>query len=107
MWQDAESKRSDSASTHLKSHSIPRKPILVLWQESNRTLFLTLGFALFVLVGLLCMLAADWIPVNVRLPHAVDILADEFVYPGALVMLLKGPAYLRRKSNAVQRAISA
>jgi hypothetical protein len=53
-------------------------------------LFLRLGFALFVLVGLLYMIAADWMPISVRLPHTLEILADEFAYAGVLVALLKG-----------------
>ncbi len=62
-------------------------PIVVLWQESERSLFLSLGFALFVLVGFLLMLA-EWMPLSVRLPHTIEILADEFVYAGVLVALL-------------------
>jgi hypothetical protein len=64
-------------------------PVVMLWQKSNTTLFASLGFALFVLVGLLYMLAADWMPVSVRLPHTLEIMADEFVYAGLLVALLK------------------
>jgi hypothetical protein len=33
-------------------------------------------------------LVAYWLPVSLRLPHALEILADEFVYAGALVVLL-------------------
>jgi hypothetical protein len=65
-------------------------PIIVAWQKSSRSLFLRLGFALFVLVGLLYMIAADWMPISVRLPHTLEILADEFAYAGVLVALLKG-----------------
>ncbi len=64
-------------------------PVVVLWLKSNTALFASLGFALFVLVGLLYMLSADWMPVSVRLPHTLEILADEFVYAGVLVVLLK------------------
>ncbi len=63
-------------------------PIIVLWQKSARSLFFRLGFALFVLVSLLYMLSADWMPVSVRLPHTIEIFADEFVYAGVLVVLL-------------------
>ncbi len=77
-------------------------PIFVLWQKSARGLFLNLGFALFVLVGLLYMLAADWMPVSVRLPHTIEILADEFVYAGVLVVLLmRVGAVTRTKQRAV------
>jgi hypothetical protein len=63
-------------------------PVIVMWRESRSSLFFRLGLALFILVGLLYMLAAYWMPVSVRLPHSLEILADEFVYAGALVMLL-------------------
>jgi hypothetical protein len=63
-------------------------PVVVVWQKSARSLFLNLGAALFTLVGLLYMLAAFWLPLAVRVPHSLEILADEFVYAGALVLLL-------------------
>jgi hypothetical protein len=63
-------------------------PVVILWRGSRSSLFFRLGLALFILVGLLYMLAAYWMPVSVRLPHSLEIFADEFVYAGALVMLL-------------------
>lgn len=81
-------------------------PILVLWQKSARSLSWSLGFVLFVLVGLLYMLAADWMPVAVRLPHTLEILADEFVYTGLLVALLvQGNESARRDSRSVALSI--
>lgn len=72
-------------------------PILVLWQKSDRSLFGRLGLALFFLVGFVIMLYATWFPTYVRLPHTVEILADEFVYAGALVLLLgKGELLMHR-----------
>jgi hypothetical protein len=75
-------------------------PIIVLWQTSARGLFWSLGFALFMLVGLLNMLAAEWMPVSVRLPHTIEILADEFVYAGVLVLLLTRYVGIRGLSRA-------
>lgn len=63
-------------------------PIIILWQESNRALFGRLGLALFFLVGFVIMLYATWLPLYVRLPHTLEILAGEFVYAGALALLL-------------------
>jgi hypothetical protein len=63
-------------------------PVLVAWRGTNRTRWFSLGFALFVCVGLLNLLAAHWIPPWVRAIHLVEILADSFVYAGALVWLL-------------------
>jgi hypothetical protein len=68
-------------------------PIVVMWQRSRRSLFLSLGFALFVLVGLLYMLGATYMPLAIRVPHGLEIMADSFAYAGVLVVLLaKGGA---------------
>jgi hypothetical protein len=63
-------------------------PIVIAWQRSRWGLFLSLGFALFVLVGFLYMLGAYYMPLAVRIPHTLEILADSFVYAGILVALL-------------------
>jgi len=63
-------------------------PIIVMWRRSMLSLFLNLGFGLFVLVGLLYMLGADYMPLAVRIPHTIEILADSFAHAGLLVVLL-------------------
>jgi hypothetical protein len=63
-------------------------PILVLWQKSRWDLFWRLGVALYLLVGLIYMLTGTWLPLSIRVPHALEMLADEFVYAGVLVGLL-------------------
>jgi hypothetical protein len=63
-------------------------PIVVMWRRSKRSLFLSLGFALFVLVGFLYMLGAYYMPLAVRVPHTLEILADSFTHAGLLVVLL-------------------
>jgi hypothetical protein len=39
-------------------------PLLVLWQGSHRQLFVTLGGALFILVGGIYMLQSSWLPIS-------------------------------------------
>ena len=63
-------------------------PVVVMWQRSNWSLFLSLGLALFVLVGFLYMLGATYMPLAVRVPHTLEILADSFTHAGLLVVLL-------------------
>jgi hypothetical protein len=63
-------------------------PILILWQKSERSLFWRLGLALFLLVGFVYMLISTWLPLYVRIPHTLEMLADEFVYAGLLVLLV-------------------
>lgn len=65
-------------------------PVMVAWQKSKRTLLLSLGTALFILVGLIYMLISIWLPWFVRIPHSIEILADSFVYAGILTWLLAG-----------------
>lgn len=65
-------------------------PVVVAWQGGRLQLIPSLGFALFVLVGFLYMLAASWIAPSVRMVHSLEILADSLVYAGALVWLLSG-----------------
>jgi len=63
-------------------------PIIITWRRSRWSLFLNLGFALFVLVGFLYMLGAYYMPLAVRVPHTLEILADSFTHAGLLVALL-------------------
>ena len=63
-------------------------PIIMLWQGSRISLFINLGFALFVLVGLIYMLGAYYMPILVRLPHTLEILVDSFAYACVLTILL-------------------
>jgi hypothetical protein len=63
-------------------------PILVVWQSSRRNLVLYLGLALFFFVGFQILIIANWMPWSLRLPHLLEILADEFVYAWALAMFL-------------------
>jgi hypothetical protein len=63
-------------------------PIVVAWQQSRRSLALYLGLALFFFVGFQALIIANWMPWSLRLPHMLEILADEFVYAWALAMLL-------------------
>jgi len=63
-------------------------PILILWCGSRQRLFILLGSGLFVFVGGLYMFQAYWYPPTMRIAHSLEILADSFVYAGALVALL-------------------
>lgn len=78
-------------------------PILILWQKSDRSLFWRLGLALFLLVGFVYMLISTWLPLYVRVPHTLEILADEFVYAGVLAVLVaKGNAPDKQPRSAVE-----
>lgn len=66
-------------------------PVAAAWQGGRASLVWSLGFALFVLVGLLYMLAGSWIAPHIRIVHSLEILADSIVYAWALVWILTWP----------------
>jgi len=76
-------------------------PVMMAWQGTKWRLWISLGFALFVCVGLLNLLAANWIPVWVRAIHLTEILADSLVYAGALVWLLASDMKRQAQSMTV------
>ncbi len=45
--------------------------------------------ALFLLVSYPSILTAHWLPLGLRLPHAMEILADSVVYAYVVVALLR------------------
>jgi hypothetical protein len=63
-------------------------PVLVTWGRSRLSLVLSLGFAMFVLVGGMGLVEGYWLPLNVRLFHGLEILADSLVYAWVLALLL-------------------
>lgn len=81
-------------------------PVIVLWSKSSSALFWRLGLALFLLVGGVIMLYATWLPLYVRLPHTLEILADEFVYAGVLVVLLSKEQLFARRVGTLQKRIA-
>jgi hypothetical protein len=64
-------------------------PIVVAWHGARRHLAVCLGLALFYFVGFQPLVIANWMPWELRVPHMLEILADEVVYAWALVMLLR------------------
>ena len=62
-------------------------PILVNWSRSRRSLFLSLGIALFAMMGLIGLLSATFFPSVLRVAHSVEILGAALVYAWLLVAL--------------------
>lgn len=62
-------------------------PVLITWYP-GRPAFLTLGLALFALVGWTPLLVAYWLPVRLRVVHGAEILADSVVYAWVVTRLL-------------------
>ena len=74
-------------------------PVLITWKGTSRGLFLTLGLTLFLLVGGLSMPQAYWMPMTLRVVHSLEILADEMVYTGILVILFARPSELEKRTT--------
>jgi hypothetical protein len=73
-------------------------PILLFARARRRPLGLALGWAYTALVGLAGLLLVDFLPVLLRVVHAVEIAADSVAYADVLVLLLLPPA--RRPASA-------
>ncbi len=63
-------------------------PILVTWRDTSRRLFFCLGFAIFVLIGLVWMITSYWFDPALRIFHSLEVFGDAMVYTGVLVSLL-------------------
>jgi hypothetical protein len=63
-------------------------PVPVMWRGSRRSLVLSLGLAMSVLVGFMSVITSYWFPWQMRLFHGLEIVADSFVYAWVLVALL-------------------
>jgi len=67
-------------------------PLIALWKGSRRSLWLALGLAHAVTVGLYGLVAGTFLPAVLRIAHSVEITCDSFAYAGLLVLLFSAPA---------------
>jgi hypothetical protein len=67
-------------------------PLIALWKGSRRGLWLALGLAHAVAVGIYGLAAGTFLPAVLRLTHGVEIACDSFAYAGLLVLLFSAPA---------------
>lgn len=63
-------------------------PVVVLWRDSMTSLWRWLGLALFVQLAVVPMILGYWLPVAVRLPHAVELAIDSFAQAYIYAQLL-------------------
>ncbi|MBN2129401.1 MAG: hypothetical protein JW741_07885 [Sedimentisphaerales bacterium] len=69
-------------------------PVLIAWPGSRLRLTVTLGLALYVLVGLFSMMQSYWLAPALQIAHNLEIFADSMVHALVLTLLLvpAGPA---------------
>ena len=63
-------------------------PILANWKGSRLGLILSLAVALACMVGVAGMFESTWMPLQMKLVHSVEIIADSLVHAWVLVALL-------------------
>ncbi len=62
-------------------------PPLMLWRKSRGSVFLAMGLAHAVAVGIFGLVQASFFPMTLRVVHSIEITADSFAYAGVLVLL--------------------
>jgi hypothetical protein len=67
-------------------------PLIALWKGSRRSLWLALGLAHAVAVGIYVMVSWTAAPGVLRITHSAEITCDSFAYAGLLVLLFSAPA---------------
>jgi len=77
-------------------------PLIALWKGSRRGLWLGLGLAHAVTVGIYGLVAATFLPLAMRIAHGVEITCDSFVYAGLLVLLF-GVSAAAKTTPAAER----
>jgi len=63
-------------------------PVLINWKGTRLGLWWGLGLSFFVLTAFMAVITAYWFPLELRLFHGLELLADGLVYVGLLVLLL-------------------
>lgn len=63
-------------------------PIVLTWTRGQRSLIVALGFAIFVLTGLVGLIQATWWPMTMRIALSFQVLLASMAYSWAVVTLL-------------------
>jgi hypothetical protein len=63
-------------------------PILCLWRGGRSGLWLWVGLVIFVQIANQIIVQAYWLPLGLRIPHAIELLVDSFLQAGFYVWLL-------------------
>ncbi len=79
--------------------------LVSLWKGSRRSLWLSLGLAHTVAVGLFGMVSGTFLPMILRVTHSCEITADSFAYAGLLVLLFR-PVGAAKRAARLEHAMS-
>lgn len=75
-------------------------PIIITWRGSRSGLWLWMGTIIFIQIAIQAILQAHWLPLAVRIPHGLELLADSFLQAGVYALLLFFPSKPMAKSVA-------
>jgi hypothetical protein len=75
-------------------------PLIVLWKGTRQRLWLALGLAHSVAVGLFGLAMANFLPAVLRITHSGEIVCDSFAYAGLLVLLFAAPGVEAERARA-------
>lgn len=82
-------------------------PLVALWTRSRRELFLTLGLAHAVMVGIYGLAQATFFPTVLRVVHSIEITFDSFAYAGVLVLLFTASKHAAERIPENPKAAAA
>jgi len=67
-------------------------PVLVAWRGTRFGLWPWVTALIFFQISATMIIQAYWLPIGLRIPHILELLADSAVQAGVYVLLLGGPA---------------
>jgi hypothetical protein len=70
-------------------------PMLLCWRGSRMSLWLWLGAAIFIQIAAQPILQGYWYPIEMRIPHALELLVDSFAQTYVFTLLLFIPVSSR------------
>jgi len=62
--------------------------VIIMWRGTKQSLLLWLGFSIFVQVAVIPLIVGYWLPIGLRIPHAIELTIDSFVQAIIYVGLL-------------------
>ncbi len=78
-------------------------PVIATWRFRTVQLMAALGMSFFILLSFMSVLTAYWLPLDFRLIHGLEILADSLVYVALVVPLLRPSSWRPQVAPAQQR----
>jgi hypothetical protein len=82
-------------------------PIILGWRGSQLGLWLWVGVVIFVQIAAQVILQAYGLPVGLRVPHSLELLADSFLQAGVYALLLCYPMKLIESKLSIHEPVAS